>query len=160
MKSKTDLSLYCKCLTIAITGAMFAGSILSFSEKPLSITLLAILLILLIFGFQYWPLAISADKHTVTVHTPLRKIRIPVAEIESVELFQPTMGALRICASGGFMGYWGLFKEGDIGTYTAYYGKASDCFMLRLTNGSKYVLGCRNPEQMTAFIATLINNRA
>ena len=72
--------------------------------------------------------------------------------IESAELFQPTMGAIRICASGGFMGYWGLFREGDIGKYMGYYGKASDCFMIRTKKGDKYVLGCENPSETVEFI--------
>lgn len=51
-------------------------------------------------------------------------------DIERVELFQPTMGAIRIFASGGFMGYWGVFRESDIGRYYGFYGKASDCFLV------------------------------
>ncbi len=156
IRSKTALSIYCKCVTFGIVGGLIAGCVAAHAERPLAMTLLAILIVLLLFGFQYWPLAISADSANITVHTPLRKIRITMDKVESVELFQPTMGALRICASGGFMGYWGLFKEGDIGNYTAYYGKASDCFMLRMTNGTKYVLGCHNPDRITAFIASHI----
>lgn len=75
-----------------------------------------------------------------------------MSEVENVELFQPTMGAIRICASGGFMGYWGIFREGDIGKYYGFYGKASDCFLVRLKNGNKYVLGCDQPEKMVDYI--------
>lgn len=77
-------------------------------------------------------------------------------DIDNVELFQPTMGAIRIFASGGFMGYWGMFREGDIGRYYAFYGKASDCFLIRMKNGDKYVLGCDNPSHMVAFIRSQI----
>ena len=55
--------------------------------------------------------------------------KISVRDIERVELFQPTMGAIRIFASGGFMGYWGVFRESDIGRYYVFFGKASDCFL-------------------------------
>ena len=72
--------------------------------------------------------------------------------VESVELFMPTMGAIRIFASGGFMGYWGIFREGDIGRYYGFYGKASDCFLVRMKNGDKYVLGCENPKIMVDYI--------
>ncbi len=76
--------------------------------------------------------------------------------VASVELFQPTMGAIRICGSGGFMGYWGLFREGDIGRYYAFYGKASDCFLVRMKNGDKYVLGCDQPQKMVDYIESQI----
>jgi len=80
-----------------------------------------------------------------------------MADVNSVELFKPTMGAIRVCASGGFMGYWGIFKEGDIGKYTAYYAKASDCFLVRLNNGDQYVLGCKVPYKMVDYIKSQIN---
>lgn len=54
------------------------------------------------------------------------------------------------------MGYWGIFREGDIGRYMACYGKGSDCFIIHLDNGDKYLLGCRNPEEMAAYIRSLI----
>lgn len=76
--------------------------------------------------------------------------------VKSAELFQPTMGSIRICASGGYMGYWGIFREGDIGQYTAFYGKASDCFLIRLKNGDKYVLGCEAPASMVDYIKSQI----
>ena len=85
-----------------------------------------------------------------------KRKRIPMCEVVSVELFQPTMGAIRIFGSGGYMGYWGIFREGDIGRYYAFYGKASDCFLVRTKNGDKYVLGCSNPEKMVDYINSQI----
>lgn len=73
-------------------------------------------------------------------------------DIERVELFQPTMGAIRIFASGGFMGYWGVFRESDIGRYYGFYGKASDCFLVKMKIGDKYVLGCDNPQKIVDYI--------
>ncbi len=62
------------------------------------------------------------------------------------------MGTRRIAGSGGFMGYWGWFREGDIGKYFAYYGKASDCFLVTLRNGRRYMLGCNDAPEMVAAI--------
>ena len=33
-----------------------------------------------------------------------------------------------------YMGYWGVYR-GYIGRYIAYYGKASDCFLINMKNG-------------------------
>lgn len=62
------------------------------------------------------------------------------------------MGAVRILASGGYFGYWGTFRENDIGRYKASYGRASDCFILIMKNGDKYVFGCKNPQSMVDYI--------
>lgn len=152
MKSKVKLSQFSSLLTLIITGAVIIGCIATFNEKPVFYCILFILIILMIFGFLYGPTSIEADNHNVTVHNMLKKFHIPIENIGSVELYQPTMGAIRLCASGGYMGYWGIFREGDIGKYTAYYGKASDCFLIRMKNGDKYVLGCENPAAMVDYI--------
>ena len=79
-----------------------------------------------------------------------------MTEVASVKLCPPTMGAIRICGSGGFLGYWGWFQERDLGKYFAYYGKASDCFLVTLTDGRKYILGCQNAPEMVEYIAKQI----
>lgn len=90
------------------------------------------------------------------MRSPLKVRRINLENIVSIEQFQPTLGAIRICGSGGFMGYWGIFKEGDIGRYYAFYGKSSDCFLIRMKNGDKYVLGCEKPEDTVNYILSEI----
>ncbi len=67
-------------------------------------------------------------------------------------LCPPTMAERRICGSGGFFGYWGWFKEPSIGKYFAYYGKASDCFLVELKDGKKYLIGCSNPSEVVSYI--------
>lgn len=114
--------------------------------------LLVIYLILLVSSLFYGASYIKADNNNIIMGSILKCRKIPMQNLESIELFQPTMGAIRIFASGGFMGYWGIFREGDIGRYYAFYGKASDCFLVRMKNGDKYVLGCDNPDKMVDYI--------
>lgn len=121
------------------------------------ILLLIVTLILLVFAMFYSPLSISANDKEVNINSPFKIHTIPMRRIKSCELFQPTMGALRVCGSGGFMGYWGIFREGDVGRYMAYYGKGSDCFIIHLDNGDKYVLGCNNPREMVDYINSQIS---
>ena len=66
----------------------------------------------------------------------------------------PTMGTIRICGSGGWFGW---FSEKDLGKYFAYYGKASDCFLVTLKNGKKYMLGCKDTPKMVNAINEKIN---
>jgi hypothetical protein len=40
----------------------------------------------------------------------------------------------------------------------AYYGKASDCFLIRLDNGKKYVLGCKDADAMVDYIQKQIKH--
>jgi len=152
MKSKIKYSSFATVLTIALSGALFIGCILTVHEKPVFFTLLLIYIILIISAFLYGAAYIKADRDKIVLGSILRSTKIPIRNIDSIELFKPTMGAVTIFASGGFMGYWGIFKEGDIGRYYAFYGKSSDCFLIRLKNGDKYVLGCENPKAMVDYI--------
>lgn len=157
MKSKTRLSIFSIILTIVVIFAFIAGCCYTYPhQKSVFYTLLVALVLMVGFGLFFAPMAIKADSGAITVFSPLKTHTIPMAEIESIELFKPIMGAVRICGSGGFMGYWGIFSEEDIGKYTAYYGKASDCFLVKLTTGQKYMLGCENPSEMVDYIKSVI----
>lgn len=156
MKSKVQLSKYAFILTLIVNIVLIVCCVLMFRETPGFWFVLGILLVLLFFGLWYGPIQIIANSEYVIVKTYLRKHKILVRKIESVEMFQPTLGAVRVCASGGYFGYWGIFREGDIGRYAGYYGKASDCFLIKMKNGDKYVLGCKNPKEMVEYIHSLI----
>lgn len=121
MKSKVKLSRFSLILTILINAVLTIGCIATFGDKGKFVILLIILLTLVTFGLLYAPLSITADEDAVTVRSALRRIRIPIRDIESVELFQPTLGAIRIYASGGYMGYWGMFREGGFLSPTQYH---------------------------------------
>lgn len=152
MRSIVKYSVFSTVLTALTLVALFFGCIFTVHDKWKFITLLAVYLLLFCFILFCGPWYIKADTEYIVLGSLLRKKKLPMRDVESVELFQPTMGARRIFGSGGFMGYWGLFSEGDIGRYHAFHGKASDCFLIRMKNGSKYVLGCENPAAMVDYI--------
>ena len=144
-------SLTLSVAVIAILGALFFAMYRAghrFEYMLIAVFILTLCTLALI----YMPLSLTLKKGVLTVARPLWYKDIPVSQIESVRLCPPTMGARRIIGSGGFMGYWGWFREGDIGRYFAYYGKASDCFLVTLKDGRKYMLGCKDAPRMAAAI--------
>ncbi len=158
MKSKISLSQFSIVLTSILCGALLIGYIVIINEPSAFYTLLGIYILLFCSILFFAPLYIKSDSDSITLGCILRKHKLQIQNIESVELFQPTMGAYRICASGGFCGYWGIFKGSDIGRYYAFYGKASDCFLIRMKNGKQYVLGCNNPSEMVNYIKSQISD--
>lgn len=158
MESKVKLSTFSLMLTLILTGVLIiAVSYFLWNHEDKGIIGAVILFFMLISGWLYGPVTIAADEKSVTIKSVLRKQRLDISNIESVELFQPTMASIRIFGSGGYMGYWGVYR-GYIGRYIAYYGKASDCFLINMKNGGKYVLGCENPEEMVNFINSKIKS--
>lgn len=156
MGQRTVLSTYCIIGTIFTFGLFIF--LMFFNNPPLYMQLIlgGILVAMCVVGLFYMPLSISADKYAIYVNRSLKIKAIPMADVKSVRLCSPTMGAKRISGSGGFLGYWGWFHERDLGKYFAYYGRSSDCFLVELKNGRKYMLGCRNPQQMVDYINSVL----
>lgn len=158
MKSNVKLSLFSTILTICVILLLFVGLYTTIGTSKF-IPALIIVLLLIAVSLWFAPMSVSLTDSKIRIHSPIHTHSVPLEKVRNVELFQPTMGALRLFGSGGFMGYWGFFREGDTGSYTAFYGRASDCFLLTLDDGKKYVLGCRNPESIVAAIASRIQPR-
>lgn len=155
MKSIVNQSTFSFILTILVIGLLVAGSICTYGTDKF-ILLLAVTVTVLTAGMIYGPMSVSADSNEINVHSSFKIHSIPMRRVVSVERFQPTMGCTRLLGSGGFMGYWGIFREGDVGRYMAFYGQASHCFMVRLDNGDKYVLGCKDTDAMVKYIKSQI----
>lgn len=155
MKQQVNLSTY----SLIVTGvclAILIGCTFIIPEIWWQIGWGGFISILLIICLCYMPISIGANETAIYINRSLKIKTIPISEIASVKLCPPTMGAIRICGSGGFLGYWGWFRERDLGKYFAYYGKSSDCFLVELTNGSKYMLGCKNAPEMVEYISKRI----
>lgn len=151
MKSRVNLSIFSSVFTTLTIALLILAIYFSIgTNKFIPVCLITVALL----GFAMWfcPMSISIDAKNVNINSPLHIKSVPLDKIAGVQRFQPTMGAIRKLGSGGFMGYWGLFTEGDTGSYTAFYGKSSDCFMITLKDGHKYVLGCNNPDGMVKAI--------
>ena len=155
MKQQVKLSTSSFISTIACL-ALLIGCTFIIPEIEWQIGWSIFVVIMLVISLCYMPMSIGADENAIYINRSLKIKAIPMADVVSVKLCPPTMGAIRVCGSGGFLGYWGWFKERDLGKYFAYYGKASDCFLVELSNGHKYMLGCQNAPEMVEYIAKQI----
>lgn len=155
IKQPVVFSTFCVITTIMCL-IMLVGCTFIIPESWWQIGWGAFISILLIICLYYMPISIRVDKNTIHIIRSLKIKTIPLSEVASIQPCPPTMGAIRICGSGGFFGYWGWFKERDLGKYFAYYGKSSDCFLVKLHNGRKYILGCKNAPKIVEYISNLI----
>ena len=155
MKKQVVLSSYCWIIS-ALSTALICGVFIYALKQPDNEwavwSLGGVIVILFLFTLCFMPLSISLDNESLNINRPLKIKSIPLIDISDVRMCPPTMGAIRICGSGGWFGWYGWFKETDLGKYFAYYGKASDCFLVNLKDGSKYLLGCKDAPEMVAAI--------
>lgn len=160
MKKRVELSSYCLIIS-SLSTAVMCGVFVHAAKQPENDTAVWILagaiVMLFLFTLLFMPLSISVDNYSLNINRPLKIQSIPLSEIAEVMQCQPTMGAKRICGSGGWFGWYGWFSEKDLGRYFAYYGKASDCFLVTLKDGRKYMLGCKDAPEMVGNIKDMIS---
>lgn len=164
MKQPVKYSTYCIIVTIITAIAIASACVYTYRQDSIiPFWIVAVASVSIIVGaLIYAPLSVEVTDSQIKIHRPLRAKTIELSQIESMHLSlcPPTMAAIRICGSGGWFGYWGWFREQDLGKYFAYYGKASDCFLITLRGGRKYIIGCSNPQSVISQIKTLLSQRA
>ncbi len=150
MKRKVVLSTYSVIITILAIGLLIGIMIYELRSGNEFLAYIAggMLVLMSVMSLFFTPLSVSVEDGCLNMNASFRAKSIPLREIEEVRLTPPTMSEKRIFGSGGWFGYWGWFSEPSIGKYMAYYGKASDCFLVRLKNGKQYMLGCIDPLSM------------
>ncbi len=152
MKRRVRLSIFSSIITVGCFAIFISIFWLIHCEDWLYYLYGALIVAVCLAGLYYSPMSVRVTDKDLEVVRSLKIKTIPLSDIRDVRLLSPTMGAVRICGSGGFMGYWGWFRERDLGKYFAYYGKASDCFLVILKNGRKYMLGCKDAPEMVEAI--------
>ncbi|MDE6267305.1 MAG: PH domain-containing protein [Muribaculaceae bacterium] len=157
MKSKVKFSVLSIGLTVFTIGIIAVGIICSWGN-PEKVTIGSVILTgILLSGMFYAPISIEATSGGVVIHRILKKKRIVCTDIAKVERCYPSGGGIRLCGSGGFMGYWGYFHDIVIGTYFGFYGDRSQCILLKLKSGKQYVISCEKPDEMLVEIEKNIN---
>lgn len=154
MKQKVRLSTYSLVITLISMIVLIAVTVMEMKrgQDAVGYVFAGMLVFISLMALFYSPVSVSVDERDLRINRVLRSTVIPIADIESVKMCAPTMGARRVCGSGGWFGYWGWFTEGDTGRYFAYFGRSSDCFLVRLKNGRRYMLGCDNPGAVVAYV--------
>ena len=156
IKRKCNLSAWSLSISSIFIVGLFALALLA-DFWFLTVLDCVILTCMCALALYFSPLSVEVDTETVTVNFPLRHRSFKLNDIASAEDVQPTMGEWRICGSGGFFGYWGWFDNKVLGRYFAYYGRGSECFIIRLRSGQIYMLGCEDHATVLRCIQSRIS---
>lgn len=131
-------------LTTVLVSFMLIGSIVWLFVQGFDVvawSFVGIVALCFLSALFYAPVSVELTDSSLIVHRPIASKIIPLANIRSVHLHYPKC-AIRTCGASGFFGNWGLFSERGIGSYFAYFGIPSECFLVKLDTGRKYLLGC------------------
>lgn len=78
---------------------------------------LAVIIPIIVVPYLFSPRAFSITVNSILVKRPLRSFLIPYDDIVSVKRVAWTWRGIRLCASGGLYGYFGLFQIAGLGRY-------------------------------------------
>lgn len=90
----------------------------------------------------------------VVVKRPLRSFIIPYNRIVLAKRLNWTWKGIRLMASGGLHGFFGLFKLYQIGNIWLYVTNRKKMIYVETDDGTKYAISPENPDE---FIKQILN---
>jgi len=146
-------------LVKAITSALIAGllaliagfSYLALSEREIAgFIALAIVIVItiptLIIPYLYSPRAFGITVKGILVKRPLKSFLIPYEDIISVRRVSWTWKGIRLFASGGLYGYFGLFQISGLGRAWMYVTNRDKMLLIETKRGVKYIISPSDPQ--------------
>lgn len=158
MKQKVKFSAYSLIVTAVVLVLFVVGIFTLLGNEEKLILFCIIMGMTTIAGLYFCPKSIEAAASGIMLHRLLSSPKeFSYNSIQEVDTCYPSAGGLRLCASGGFFGFWGYFSDIMIGSYFGYYGSRSNCILVKMKDGKQYVLGCDNAVAMADYIKQQIN---
>lgn len=131
-------------LSIAVALLLLYGKM----SKGLSITLLSLFVVQLLgllSTFAFAPRGVSIDDKEIILYRYMGKITIPRSEITDIKPFPKEKSTIRMCGIGGCMGNIGLFRNSEIGYFTAYITDTSRSYVIYRRSKRPIVITSVNP---------------
>ena len=130
------------------------------SFQNYTLNLVGILIfILVICGIYYCPKYIEATNSLLIIGKLISKKVLPLADIASVTPYQHTMNFGAPLGSSGFMGYWGHYRNQELGKFSVYGTSLDQLILVILKSGKQYVISCKNAEEMSNQINLRLSKR-
>lgn len=114
------------CFVVVIGAICLEAWYMSANSNEWLVGLLVIILLILVLlsAFFLYPQYIISTDEGIGIHTLLRTIHIPYADIERIERapenFMGNTNSIRLFGIGGVLGFVGFFRTKGFGTYRAF----------------------------------------
>jgi len=122
-------------------------------EAPLELFItITFLLLTTTFGiligtFLFSPRGYEITLDGIVVKRYLGSFKIPYDRIIDARRVKWTWKGMRLCASGGLHGFFGLFKIAGVGNVWMYVKNRSKMILIKTVNGTQYVISPEDPDE-------------
>jgi hypothetical protein len=111
------------------------------------------LVLIILAAYAYSPRSYVFADRSIVVRRLAGRVRIPLNDLREVRRGTPddSRGCIRLWGSGGFFGYYGLFRSAKLGKFTAYVTNRNNRVVV--IAGSKTALF--SPDDVEGFLAAI-----
>lgn len=151
MTFKASIDTLARIITIG-TGIILIFAFISTYITTGSDFWYLLLFLIATFGiaYLYRPIEYSIEQNTLSIKRPINTILIDLHDIKKVTaLTDVDLGmAIRLFASGGFLGYYGFFYSFKLGKMWWYVTQRKNYVLIQTTNGTQYLLSPNEPQDL------------
>lgn len=152
---KTKLASRSVGYTIAILALLASIGFFLVSKRDIAIgcVLWSCLVAWTLCALFFLPRRLELCNGALTIVFPLRRKRIGLSQIEQAKPYGVTMNFVRTFGSGGYLGWWGWFRNQELGRFIVYASDLDHVMLVTMRTGKRYVISCADPEAMSQAIA-------
>ena len=113
----------------------------------------AVILLTYILAVGFMPKRLELSDSEVAMHRLFGSLRIPMNAIVECEKISKAHldGSVKICGSGGFLGYYGKYRNKRYGVYTVNVTEFNNLILIR-TESKTYVFSCTQRDKVVEYI--------
>lgn len=152
----------------AVTGTIVAGLLVLFawlSHLALSeggpvgftvfLSLIALYFLIVVLPYLLSPRGFILTANGVLIKRHLRSILIPYSEITAFRRASWTWRGIRLWASGGLYGFFGLFHIQKLGRVQMYVTDRGKMILMETRQGKKYIISPSSPQEFLEKLKSL-----
>lgn len=148
-------SNYVKSVTSIVSAVLLVAAAvllkLSMQYTPGALSGLVFVLFIMAVFASNAPLCIVLRNNTLSIKRVCFTKNLSYDEIEYIARYNP-QADMRLCASGGFFGYIGIFCNRQTGHYFAFMGDTDEAVFIETVSGKRYVVSCEDPDRLVSEI--------
>ena len=104
------------------------------------------------------PVAYTVGDDTLRIERRAGTVSIPISSIREVRVLPAQVTFWRVGGSGGWLGFYGEFKNPELGQVTMYATRTEDRVLV-VTDGRSYVVTPASPEAFAADLESRLRSR-
>ena len=153
------MKMHCEKFTVGrmgtVTSILLMALLVYGAIAVWSAGLTAVIVTYIIFGIvAIWvlltmPRYLLLDDKSIVITHPIGQsviLKSDIIEVRAVERSE-LLGSIRLFGSGGFFGWFGIFRNNKFGTYRLYCGQLENLYLVK-TLTKKYIISSSKPIEL------------